>query len=831
MDKELTSAAATDNIGSIAGTVTRKGDPALHIKETKITLRAMKTRLLCTALVGLTLFGVAPASAALRSYRATWSGASLGNTAQAVATVVIDDALLLNPGSSSSNFGAPGAAVTSFSITVFGASAGNGTWTTSDFSNYFLRIADGLILFTNWVGQPDGLTTWGDPVAFSNDFNVFNSTAGAPTGTGTFRLTTNSGTGENMFLTSFAPVSAEGARVALGDTVNLDLNTIIQTPPGLGLGQTVKVLGLPAGLKFEPATLGAIPNQITGTVLGLVGPAGVKIQILQGSKVLRTLPYNLAVDPYKFAGGFETLLLDPSQISATSTFGGIFITIPDSGLAVPYPSTTTVSASPLGSPTDVRVRMTGFSHTFPADVDVFLMAPNGRVVTLLSDAGTNIDAVNANLLFSDTATAALPDIAAITSGTYLPTNYGGNTNDTLPPGIVGAPGSSLKALLSGGISGDWKLFVSDDAAGDSGSITSWTLEFDYAEPAGKLKVSVASPTTRSPNPAYSATLERIGQPSRTGRGTFVAGATPQTVAITFPKLGALDASTYELILTEGSDLVTGTQTGATPNLVATGFRLVRPGRIPGGNPALTLSLPPFVPGDRINTPAGIGHATGTVNAQALIPLKGQLGDAQPFTTSLNLSQTNQAVVWLTPYKNKTSALGGIINIGDLGVPGRGASLQSAAAFLRWKRVADATATSYPAGFRTLNLGSIVSRWNLFTQAEALAQTLAVRFRTLLPSYIASTTTIYPDRFILRDNFALFSPLSTPPFAGKVSAKTGAFTGTLGLPAPAAKSSISGVLLQDESLIGLVGQGLVKIPITGTGLVKGSYQTSGVRLEN
>jgi hypothetical protein len=465
-------------------------------------------------------------------------------------------------------------------------------------------------------------------------------------------------------------------------------------------------------------------------------------------------------------------------------------------------------------------------------VDIFLMAPDGRVVTLLSDAVPNTDAVNANLLFSDAAPAALPSSGAITSGTYLPTNYGGNDSDTLPPGIVGAPGSSLKALLSGGISGDWKLFVTDDvAAFDGGSIASWSLEFDYAEPAGKLKVSVASPSTRSPNPAYSATLEKIGQPKRTGRGTFVAGASPQTITLTFPKLGALDATTYELILTEGSDLVTGAQTGATPNLVASGFRLVRPGRIPGGNPALTLSLPPVVAGNRINTPAGIGHATGTVNTQALIPLKGQLGDAQPFTTSLSLSQTNQAVVWLTPYKNKTSALGGIITLGDLGIPGRGASLQSAPAFLRWNRVADATATSYPPGFGPLRLNHTVSRWNPVTQAEALAQTLGLQFRSCFANYVAPPDGVLPVDWLLRDNFTLFSPFPTPPFTGKASGKTGAFTGTLGLPAPAAKSSISGVLLQAESLGSLVGQGLVKIPITGTGLVKGSYQTSGIRLDN
>lgn len=805
------------------------------------TLRLLRP--LGAIFAGLTLISAAPVSAALRTYRATWSGASFGNTAQAVATLEIDDASLPIPGFSNMSIGAPGAAVTRFDVTVFGSPTGNGTWTSSDFSSYTVTITDPLNLFTDWVGQPQPSsgTTWGDTGAGSHDFNVFANTAGAPGGVSRFMLRTNSGgSGHLMRLTSFAPVSAEGARVAVGDTVNLDLTTLIQAPPGLDPGQTVRVLGLPAGLRYEPATAGdagppmvpATPHRITGTVLGLAQPSGVKIQILQGARILRTLPYNIAVAPYPLAGGFEALLLDPSQITATSSHastGGV--SIPFSGNATPFPSVITLGHSPLGPPVAMRVRIQGFNHTFPDDVDVHLMAPDGRVVTLFSDAGSSIDAVNLNLSFSDAATSALPDSGAMLEGTYLPFNHEGGPDGPLP-GMVGNPGGSLNALAVAGTKGDWRLFVFDDAGGDLGSIASWSLEFDHAEPAGKLQVSVASPTLRNPNPAYSATLERLGHPRRSGRGSFTSTGSPQTVTVDFPKLGALDASSYHLVLIPGSDLMSGAQAGAAPgNLVASGFRLARPGRIPGGNPALTLSLPPVSAGDRTTLPGGIGHASGTVKAQALIPLKGLLGDAQAFTTTLNLSQTNQAVVWLTPYKNKTSALGGILNLGDLGIPGRGASLQSAAAFLRWNRAADASAPSYPAGFGPLSLGANVSRWNPASQAEALSQSLGLQFRALFARYFAPPDGVLPVDWLLRDNFSLHSPFTAPSFTGKVSGKTGAFNGVLGLPAPAQKSSFSGVLLQDASFGSLVGHGLVRIPVAGPGLVKGSFQTSGIQLSH
>jgi hypothetical protein len=52
---------------------------------------------------------------------------------------------------------------------------------------------------------------------------------------------------------------------------------------------------------------------------------------------------------------------------------------------------------------------------------------------------------------------------------------------------------------------------------------------------------------------------------------------------------------------------------------------------------------------------------------------------------------------------------------------------------------------------------------------------------------------------------------------------------LTLPAPATKTAVSGVLLQDQSFGVLVGNSIVKIPTITA--VKGSFETGGIELGN
>jgi hypothetical protein len=91
--------------------------------------------------------------------------------------------------------------------------------------------------------------------------------------------------------------------------------------------------------------------------------------------------------------------------------------------AAPYPSTITVSG--LTAPIfKMAVTLHGFSHTFPDDVDILLVAPDGAKLVLFSDVGDTNDLTNATITLSDDATTALTDSGAVPSGLYRPANFG-----------------------------------------------------------------------------------------------------------------------------------------------------------------------------------------------------------------------------------------------------------------------------------------------------------------------------------------------------------------------------------------------------------------------
>ena len=182
---------------------------------------------------------------------------------------------------------------------------------------------------------------------------------------------------------------------------------------------------------------------------------------------------------------FETL--DERRVLATTQFSNLAnIAVNASGAATPYPAAINVSAL-QGNVTFLAVDVLGVNHTFPDDIDMLLASPvAGRNAVLMSDAGGSIPVVNANLTFNDSASAPIPDTAAITSNVYQIANYVGNDVTDVYPAPAPAP-SAFNSLASGfyGINpnGTWNLFINDDNASDSGSITSgYRLNFRTSVP-------------------------------------------------------------------------------------------------------------------------------------------------------------------------------------------------------------------------------------------------------------------------------------------------------------------------------------------------------------
>jgi subtilisin-like proprotein convertase family protein len=154
--------------------------------------------------------------------------------------------------------------------------------------------------------------------------------------------------------------------------------------------------------------------------------------------------------------------------SETAVTAAGAITINDNSSATPYPAAAAV-AGVTGTITSLGVRINGLSHTFPGDIDMMLRGPGGQTVMLMSDAGGTNDLVGATLTFRDGAAPLTTGV--ITSGeTYAPTDL--TPGESLPAPAPAAPyGANLAVFNGTNPNGTWQLFVADDAAADTGSIS------------------------------------------------------------------------------------------------------------------------------------------------------------------------------------------------------------------------------------------------------------------------------------------------------------------------------------------------------------------------
>ena len=179
-----------------------------------------------------------------------------------------------------------------------------------------------------------------------------------------------------------------------------------------------------------------------------------------------------------FASAVALLFAMAEGVGATTFSNSDGITINDSPstvptAATPYPSDITVSGL-TGPITDVNVSINGLTHSFTADIDVLLVGPAGQKIFLMSDTGGTSDVTNINLTLDDEAGSDLPS-SALSSGTFKPTNLGGD--DSFPaPAPIGPYGSLLSDFDGTNPNGTWSLYVVDDFNFDEGTIASWSLD-------------------------------------------------------------------------------------------------------------------------------------------------------------------------------------------------------------------------------------------------------------------------------------------------------------------------------------------------------------------
>ncbi|MBC9034693.1 PEPxxWA-CTERM sorting domain-containing protein [Sphingomonas sp. JC676] len=130
----------------------------------------------------------------------------------------------------------------------------------------------------------------------------------------------------------------------------------------------------------------------------------------------------------------------------------------------------------LGNITGMTLSLNGLSHTYPDDLVFGVLNQSlGLGFVFFSGAGGSTDISGVNLTFSDAASSQLPESfvgGAITSGTYLPSNYGQYEFSFFDNATAFADFSGFSA------NGLWTLYVDDVFPADGGTVLDgWTLTF------------------------------------------------------------------------------------------------------------------------------------------------------------------------------------------------------------------------------------------------------------------------------------------------------------------------------------------------------------------
>lgn len=372
---------------------------------------------------------------------------------------------------------------------------------------------------------------------------------------------------ESLSITSESPGPANGAfdineQVSVNVTFrNLgDVSTTAAAASLLGTG------GVQTNLGPQNATFGALAPNATA-----VKSFNFKVTGTNGGNL--TLTFNLTD-----TGG---ILYDPAVLryrlgGSTRSGSTNQITINALGDATPYPDTITVSGL-VGVLDQVSLTLSNVSHTYPDDIDMLLVGPNGQGVIVMSDAGGDKILNNVTFTISDQASIDLPDNTLIANGgTYRPANYPAPDADVFgSPAPAGPYFSTLSAFRGIDPNGQWKLFVRDDTTGDFGAISNgWSLNITTVFPANPTATLVIA-GTQTPGPLL------IGQDQTymllvTNRGPATAGAVyvTNTFSGAFTFIGA--SNSVGGAVTQPSSRVVLALGSMTNGAVVTNYVTVRP---------------------------------------------------------------------------------------------------------------------------------------------------------------------------------------------------------------------------------------------------------------
>lgn len=193
-------------------------------------------------------------------------------------------------------------------------------------------------------------------------------------------------------------------------------------------------------------------------------------------------PTNMRESSAASAGGatpqlIATAIIPPPPTGFTVTTTSVTNSTP---LAIPtgpavVSSTILISgAGPYLWDVDVSTFLT---HTFSADLDITIQSPSGTVVTLTTDNGAGNDNTFNGTVWDDQAGDPVTDHNFV----------------NLTPALHLSPEEALGAFRGENPNGTWTITISDDLAGDGGSLDSWGLDI-HTLPAAPVETTTSFST-------------------------------------------------------------------------------------------------------------------------------------------------------------------------------------------------------------------------------------------------------------------------------------------------------------------------------------------------
>lgn len=319
---------------------------------------------------------------------------------------------------------------------------------------------------------------WAPPLAILNTPSTGNSLQFDPT---TSTWIAGADTAGNLFGIPFVIAGTAGAGVPTItlDTASATLTDQCVSAPGQSNGViepgetvqiTVPVNAANGDFHNVVASLGPAPAGVTyvtssaplGTITGGSSAiANFEIRMDIGAVCLSsfTLPVNVASDDGGTSGSID------ADVGAAGTFppGDVPLAIPDND---PVGATSTINVTQDLSLTDLAVHV-DVTHSWVGDLTIVLTSPAGTPITLLDRpgyTGTGFGCNNNDIHVTFADGQPDPETLCDAAGTAA----------AWPVTDAGAV-TPLSTLAGESTLGAWTLTVSDGAAGDTGSIVSWSL--------------------------------------------------------------------------------------------------------------------------------------------------------------------------------------------------------------------------------------------------------------------------------------------------------------------------------------------------------------------